>query len=131
MKLNKNIKIFINYFLGPLLFAWLSYSIYKQVRRQPDLDEKWDLIRHSLESPKVFNLIGVFVLMIVNWGVESIKWKLAIQRIQKVSFFTSFKAILSGTSFSVTTPNRVGEYLGRVLYMEEGNRLKAIALTIV
>jgi hypothetical protein len=29
------------------------------------------------------------------------------------------------------TPNRVGEYGGRVFYVEEGNRIKAISLTIV
>ncbi len=72
----------------------------------------------------------VVLLMLINWSVETIKWKLAVQKIQKVDFFTAFKAVLSGVSFSVTTPNRVGEYLGRVLYMNEGNRLKAISLTI-
>jgi MFS family permease len=41
------------------------------------------------------------------------------------------KAIFSGVSFSVTTPNRTGEYLGRVLYMDDGNRLKVISLTIL
>jgi MFS family permease len=78
----------------------------------------------------ILNLVAVFLLMIVNWGVEAFKWKVAVQRIQRVTYITAFKAILSGTSFSVTTPNRVGEYLGRVLYMDEGNRLKAISLTI-
>ena len=78
----------------------------------------------------ILNLIAVFILMIVNWGIEAFKWKLSVQKIQRLTFFTSFKAILSGTSFSVSTPNRVGEYLGRILYMSEGNRLKAISLTI-
>jgi uncharacterized membrane protein YbhN (UPF0104 family) len=68
--------------------------------------------------------------MIVNWGIEAMKWRLAVKKIQRVSFLTAFKAVLSGVSFSVTTPNRVGEYLGRILYMNEGNRLKAISLTI-
>jgi uncharacterized membrane protein YbhN (UPF0104 family) len=130
MKLNKSIKIFINYFLGPILFIWVAFSIYNQVRHQPDLAEKWKLIRASFESPAILNLVAVIALMIVNWSIEAFKWKLSVRKIQQVSFFTSFKAILSGTSFSVTTPNRVGEYLGRVLYMKEGNRLKAIALTI-
>jgi hypothetical protein len=66
----------------------------------------------------------------VNWAVETIKWQLCIRKIQKISFVTAFKAVLSGVSFSVSTPNRVGEYLGRVLYMDDGNRLRAIALTI-
>lgn len=130
MKLNKNIKIFVNYFLGPVLFAWVSYSIYNQVQHQPDLEKSWQHIRESFKGPMILNLIGVFILMIVNWGIEAFKWKLSVQKIQQLTFFTSFKAILSGTSFSVSTPNRVGEYLGRILYMNEGNRLKAISLTI-
>jgi uncharacterized membrane protein YbhN (UPF0104 family) len=69
--------------------------------------------------------------MFVNWSLEAMKWKLSVQNVQPVSFFTSLKAIFSGVSFSVTTPNRMGEYLGRVLYMNEGNRLRVISLTIL
>lgn len=126
----KTIRIFINSFFGPLLFIWLSYSIYRQVRQQPGLEKSWQHIRQSFNSGMVWNLVAVLLLMFANWSVETFKWKLAVQKIQKVSFFTAFKAVLSGVSFSVTTPNRVGEYLGRVLYMNEGNRLKAISLTI-
>ncbi len=67
----------------------------------------------------------------VNWAIEAFKWKIAVHKVQQIKFTTAFKAILSGVSFSVSTPNRIGEYLGRVLYMEEGNRIKAISLTIV
>jgi len=126
----KSIRIFINYFLGPLLFAWVSYSIYHQVRQQPGLEKSWQHIRHSFSSGMIWSLVAVVLLMLVNWSIETIKWKLAVQKVQQVGFFTAFKAVLSGVSFSVTTPNRVGEYLGRVLYMDEGNRIKAISLTI-
>jgi uncharacterized membrane protein YbhN (UPF0104 family) len=98
--------------------------------QQPGLEKSWQHIRKSFNSYKIWNLIAVLLLMLTNWTIETFKWKLAIQKIQKVDFFTAFKAVLSGVSFSVTTPNRVGEYLGRVLYMNEGNRLKAISLTI-
>ena len=131
MKLNKNIKIFINYFLGPVLFIWLGWSIYSQIKNQPDLTNKWQHIRGSLMSSKIFYLIAVILLMFVNWGVETIKWKISIHNIQQISFFKAFKAVLSGVSFSVNTPNRVGEYLGRMLYMDEGNRLRVISATII
>jgi hypothetical protein len=131
MKWNKNIKILINYLLGPLLFIWLSFSIYNQVRHQPNLGMAWKQIQDSLNSPKVWNLVLVLTLMIVNWAIEAVKWKLSVQIIQKINFIKAFKAVLSGVSFSVSTPNRMGEYLGRVLYMEEGNRLRTISLTIV
>ena len=131
MKLNKNIKLFINYFLGPLLFIWLSWSIYRQIQQQPGLEQAWQKIKESMNGPMLWNLVLVVILMIVNWSIEAVKWQLSIKQIQKVSFGRSLQAVLSGVSFSVTTPNRVGEYLGRVLYMDEGNRLKTISLTIV
>jgi len=131
MKLNKNIKIFLNYVLGPLLFTWLSYSVFKQIKDQPNLEESWVNIKASFTDIRVFNFILVFVLMFVNWSLEALKWKISVQRVQPVSFFRSLKAIFSGVSFSVTTPNRTGEYLGRVLYMDDGNRLKVISLTIL
>ena len=131
MKLNKNIKIFLNYVLGPLLFTWLSYSVFKQIKNQPNLEESWLNIKASFTDTRVLNFILVFVLMFVNWSLEALKWKISVQRVQPVSFFRSLKAVFSGVSFSVTTPNRTGEYLGRVLYMDDGNRLKVISLTIL
>src|SRR6185369_2212952 len=131
MRLNKNIKIFLNYFLGPILFLWLSYSIYNQVKHQPDLETSWIKIKQSLQSAEIWDLAIVIFLMIINWSIEALKWKISIQKVQPVSFSRSFSAILSGVSFSVSTPNRIGEYLGRILYIEEGNRLRVISLTIV
>ena len=69
--------------------------------------------------------------MFVNWSLEALKWKISVQSVQPVGFFRSLKAIFSGVSFSITTPNRIGEYFGRMLYMDEGNRLKIISLTIL
>lgn len=131
MKLNKNIKLFINYFLGPLLFIWLSWSIYRQIQQQPGLEQAWQRIKESMNGPMLWNLVMVVLLMIVNWSIETVKWQLAVKKVQKVSYGRALQAVLSGVSFSVTTPNRIGEYLGRVLYMDEGNRLKTISLTIV
>src|SRR6266496_256604 len=131
MRLSKNIKIFLNYFLGPLLFIWLSVSIYKQIKHQPYLGTSWIKIKQSIQSREIWNLVLVIILMLMNWSIEAMKWKISIQRIQPVSFLKSFRAVLSGVSFSVNTPNRMGEYLRRVLYMEEGNRLRAVSLTIV
>jgi hypothetical protein len=128
---HKNIKIFLNYVLGPLLFAWLAWSVFRQVKNQPDLEHSWNKIRDSFSSPSLFYLVAVAALMFVNWGLEAIKWKTCVQPVQPVSFRTSFRAVLAGVSFAVSTPNRMGEYLGRVLYMQEGSRMKVIALTIL
>jgi MFS family permease len=131
MKLNKNIKIVLNYILGPLFFMWMSWSIYSQVKNQPHLEDAFQKIKESFNSPILINLFAVIILMPVNWALEALKWKLSVQKVQEISFGRSLQAIFSGVSFSVTTPNRIGEYLGRVLYMNEGNRFKVISLTII
>jgi hypothetical protein len=128
---NKNIKIVVNYLLGPLLFTWLCFSIYRQVQHQPQLGSSWQQIVQSAQSYKIVFLLIPVVLIFFNWGIESLKWKLLVAPIKNISFFQSFKAVLSGVSFSVTMPNRIGEYLGRVVYLPEGSRLKTISVTVV
>ncbi|ANH83500.1 hypothetical protein A8C56_23235 [Niabella ginsenosidivorans] len=131
MKINKNIKIFFNYFLGPLLFLWLCWSIYNQVRNQDDLAASWLQIKDSFGSSKIVYFIVVVLLMLANWLAEAYKWRLAIKDVQKISIIRSFKAVLSGVSFSVSTPNSIGDYVGRVLYIDEGKRIKAATITVI
>src|SRR5206468_3685838 len=71
------------------------------------------------------------LLMPLNWGLEAAKWQCSVRSIYPVSLMQSFKAVLSGISFSVTMPNRVGEYLGRMIYLPEGSRLRTISVTLV
>ncbi len=125
------INLFIRYFLGPLLFCWLIWFIYTQIARQPDIELAWQQILDSFNSKKIWLVIGAVALMLINWGIEAVKWRISVKPVQEVSFQTAFKAILSGVSVSISTPYRVGEYLGRILYMNEGNKLKAVSLTVV
>src|SRR6266508_2376360 len=93
MRLNKNIKIFLNYFLGPLLFIWLSLSIYNQVKHQPDLEASWLKIKQSIQSREIWDLVLVIFLMLANWSIEAIKWKISIYPLQPVGFLKSFRAV--------------------------------------
>jgi MFS family permease len=128
---NTKLKIFINYVAGPVLFSWLALSVIGQIKQQPDLATSWTRIKESVFSYEVWTLILVFILMFLNWGLEAFKWRISVRSVQQISFFTALRAVLSGVSFSVTTPNRIGEYFGRVLYLREGNRLRVISLTMV
>ena len=69
-------------------------------------------------------------MIFINWGIEARKWQLLVRMIQPISFYMAFKGVLSGVALSINTPNRVGEYGGRILFINEGNRLKAISLSI-
>jgi hypothetical protein len=68
--------------------------------------------------------------MLVNWGLEARKWQVLLLHLEPLRFGRAFKAILSGLAFAMNTPNRIGEYGGRILFIPEGKRLKAISLTV-
>lgn len=73
----------------------------------------------------------ILLLMLVNWGLESRKWQFQIRSLQPLSFFKAFQSVLAGSSITMLTPNRIGEYGGRILFIEPDNRLAAIPLTIL
>ncbi len=72
----------------------------------------------------------VIVFVFVNWGLEARKWQLLMEALQPMSFFTAFKSVLCGVTLSLNTPNRIGEFGGRILFVNDGNRIKAISLSI-
>jgi len=89
------------------------------------------MIVNTFNSPKQWLLYVVVVLMILNWGLEAKKWQLLMQPIQSLSYKRALRAVFSGQALALGTPNRVGEYVGRIVYMNDGNRLRALSLSAV
>ncbi|MCW3461899.1 flippase-like domain-containing protein [Chitinophaga nivalis] len=121
----------LNYLLGAGLFTWLAYSIYTQLIHRDNLRESLRHMGESLEKKGWMGILLVLIFMLINWGLEARKWQKLVKPLQEISFLRAFSAILSGVSLSINTPNRVGEYGGRILYLKNHNKLKAIAATIV
>lgn len=129
--LNKNIKIIGNYILGPVVFLVLVWFIRQQIIRQPDWRGSLDQIGMAVKGPGWWRLWLVVLLMPVNWGIEARKWQLAMRPDGGISFKDAFRAIFTGATMASFTPNRMGEYLGRILYVKEGRRVAAISLTMI
>jgi len=69
--------------------------------------------------------------MFINWGLEALKWQKLINKIDKVSFADAYKAIFCGVTYGVFTPNRIGEYAGRLFYIRNTNIWRAIVVTLI
>lgn len=124
---NKNIK-FLHYFIGPALFIWLAYSIYQQVIHQNDLAAALNSFGNTLNDNRRWKLWMVLLLMMVNWGVEAKKFQVVLAPVEQVDWRTAIRAVLTGIAFAINTPNRIGEYPGKILFVQHGNRLKALSL---
>ena len=86
---------------------------------------------YSLHFSSFYLLIFlvVILLMFLNWGIETIKWKILIDKIQLFSFFNAFKAVFAGITIGIFTPNRVGEIGGRILFLDKGKRTFGVLAT--
>lgn len=114
--------------LGPLLFVFLFYIIYKNIINQPDLPIRWKEIKSSWRNPLFYI---VFFLMFLNWGIEAIKMRYLLSRLEAITFLKSLKCVFAGCSITMLTPNRTGEFGGRILFLKEENRVKAISINII
>ncbi len=129
--MTKQQKNILNYIIGPVLFVWLSYSIYEQIQHQKDVQQSWGIIKDALHQSNAWIFVAVIGLMLVNWGIEARKWQLQIRGVEKISFISAFRAILAGQALGFNTINRVGESAGRAAFLEDGNRMRGVVLSFV
>ena len=109
----------------------MSYSLYHQIKLQPKLNQTIQAIFTEWDSTRMLMLASVFVLMVVNWTIEAAKWRLQLDGTEKFSILQSLQSVLTGVAVSVITPNRIGEYVGRILYLKNVNKLQGITVTII
>lgn len=76
-------------------------------------------------------LSTVILLMLANWFLEVWKWMFLSRKLQKISFWTATKSVFSGLTWAIFTPNRIGEYGGRVMLLKPEVRAKgAVAMGV-
>lgn len=54
--------------------------------------------------------------------MESLKWQLIVNSLERISYRKAVKSVLAGTTISSFMPNRIGEYAGRVLFLKDKNK---------
>lgn len=74
-------------------------------------------------------LLLVFVLFPLNIFLEALKWQKLLSNTQQISISQSIKAVFVGFTTGFFTPNRLGEPVGRVLYLPHTHRKSGIVLS--
>jgi len=112
-----------------LLAIWFIYDrAFKRENIQVLFDEYKNIF---LDRSKFLLLIVIVLLMLMNWSVEAVKWKIMISKIQRITFLKSLEAVFSGLTISFFTPNRIGEYAGRIFHLSPSHRMKAVLITVM
>ena len=106
--------------------------IYFQFKSRVISFNDFNLLIEKLYSAKaIFFLIITFLLMILNWSLESYKWKYLLSNVEDISFYQAVKGVLSGLAIGFVTPNRVGEFAGKIAYLKSENRANGAVMSFV
>ena len=84
---------------------------------------------NEIDTTQVYLFISVILLMPLNWLIESFKWKYLVRKLEHISIVKSIKAVFTGITFAIFTPNRIGELGGRVFVLKKEHRTKAVFAT--
>jgi len=112
-----------------LLVASVVYLLYEIVQFKD-----YDVLLENLRSGSLVNfiwLIGVFLLLPVNLALETLKWKRVSRYLENQPLSLAIKAILAGISSGFVTPNRLGDIVGRMHFLQPENRKSAVSLAAI
>lgn len=94
-------------------FAFIVLRIKQQIEKGAGL---------QITDFRLSPMLTAIALMPVNYLIESFKWQHLLAKIQELKLSLAAKSVLAGLAASMVTPNRIGDFAGRIMLLKAGNR---------
>jgi hypothetical protein len=122
-------KLFVlaKWVLVPAILLFIGYKLFGAY----DLDTLIHTHQFTIDSFHLMVLVVAILLMPANIFLESIKWKLLLNKHEQVSLKWAFQSVVSGLSLSIITPNQLGDFAGRILKLKEMHKVKGALVAVV
>lgn len=100
--------------------------IYHKVTTNGNLFRFRTLISAINITEVIWVLSFVVLLMLLNWFLESLKWRYLTRVLAPISIFRAVESVFCGLTLAIFTPNRLGEYGGRVMFLPPRKRIHGV-----
>ena len=107
----------------------LLYIAYKLRLRGDELG-RW-FSTDAFFSSQAWLWFPIILLAALNWFTEAAKWQYLASYVEQIPLRHALKSVLAGVTLGVATPNRTGEFAGRVFFLEQAGRGEALVLAAV
>jgi len=97
--------------------------LYFKLNNNKSIQELHKIAKNLNASSVILALTGLTALMALNWLSEAYKWKLLIQKVQPISYWTSVHTIVCGISLGTITPGRIGDFGTRMMLLPPYKRV--------
>lgn len=107
-----------------IIWVAIAYFVYEekdqflQIFTQSPLEWKW--------------LLYSMMLLSINIGFEAFKWYWMVKKFYpSLGYWKAYQAILTGSASAFITPQKIGDYVGRLLYIPPKSRVSATIATVL
>ncbi|WP_240775559.1 lysylphosphatidylglycerol synthase domain-containing protein [Sphingobacterium psychroaquaticum] len=131
VQVTKEQKKYVNLIIKLVIVGMAMWFIISKINNQENLRSFQNLMARIDPWVVRATLTLVVVMMFANWALEIVKWKYLSRRIEPISWWTAVKSVFCGLTWAIFTPNRIGEYGGRVMLLKPENRASgAVAMGV-
>ncbi len=124
--MTKSQKKILSYSIKTVVVSLAAVFIYQKLVDNQNLKNFFQII-NQLEKWKVWlTIILIFILMFLNWFLESLKWQFLISKVEEISLYKAIESVFCGLTWAVFTPNRIGEYGGRIFFLSPRKRIQGM-----
>jgi len=93
----------------------LIFTVYRQLFVKHDFEGLKNEFLNQFSTSNFAYLLIVFLLMFLNWFLEIIRWRNLVNIFHPLRFKKATAAIMMGVTMGMISPQRIGEYAGRLL----------------
>ena len=116
-------KKLLSYSLKAAILILAFIFIYHRINNNANLNRFETLLKGIDRSRAIFVMSAVVLLMLVNWVTEAFKWKYITRELVRITSWQAIEAVFCGLTWAIFTPNRLGEYGGRVMFLPNRKRI--------
>lgn len=100
-------------------------------KNEQGLSDVWAISKAKWEVGNTFWLFAMFLLVPLNWALESRKWQMLVSRIVPIGYGEAVKSTLAGLMTGLTMPAQVGEIVGRIGSLNIAGRSRTVGAAFV
>jgi len=129
--LNRRTKKILSICIKVTILGLASWYIYNRLSDNRGIND-FRMLLGKLDPGSVWIVMSsLFLLMLLNCFIEALKWKYLVQKIEIISTWKAVESVFCGLTWAIFTPNRIGEYGGRVFFLSPNKRIKgAVSMSV-
>jgi hypothetical protein len=119
-------KKLLSYALKAAILILAFIFIYNRISNNTNL-RRFDVLLNGIHRGEAIAVMScVVLLMLANWVAEAFKWKYITRELVAITSWQAIEAVFCGLTWAIFTPNRIGEYGGRVMFLPNRKRIHGV-----